>query len=416
MSNLVKEVSINEPIVYDKGKKRVAVIDCGIKNNIIRSSSSDSNKHGDFQDELIGYWMASDRILWTKKIKVEFNIYGDTINRYPIVFPSEDDRYLIIGNRRDIQILDAYTGKTLKSLDLERPLVDLVTRQRGREILAITDEVWNEGQDSGPKSRVIRYRWTIGTVEKLEIPNCASSLKVSKNEDTIFISPTRCRKDPVSIVNLRTFRFERNLPGFGPVALDSKGERAIAFMDMDNLDRSLFLRDEEIPRREDSRYRLMVIDAQTHRFETYKVGNNLPRYALTPDGNVLLIDHSRSDDQAIKLLDFHLRKIVNVRGPAVKLKNFVMTDDSRFAFLLDRGLYELYIPGRSIESVSMGFVPQSINITPRTQNLILGTNNNTEIRIWDPMAKRTIHTFRIPRIGDGIQDTPSTEGNEWPVF
>ena len=35
--NLVAEVSIKEPVVYEKGKTRVVAIDCGIKNNIIRS-------------------------------------------------------------------------------------------------------------------------------------------------------------------------------------------------------------------------------------------------------------------------------------------------------------------------------------------------------------------------------------------
>ncbi len=35
--NFVSEVSIKKPIVYEKGKKRVALIDCGVKNNIIRA-------------------------------------------------------------------------------------------------------------------------------------------------------------------------------------------------------------------------------------------------------------------------------------------------------------------------------------------------------------------------------------------
>jgi len=35
--NLVAEVSIGEPIVYKKGKKSVVVIDCGVKNNILRA-------------------------------------------------------------------------------------------------------------------------------------------------------------------------------------------------------------------------------------------------------------------------------------------------------------------------------------------------------------------------------------------
>ncbi|MDW7682430.1 MAG: glutamine-hydrolyzing carbamoyl-phosphate synthase small subunit, partial [bacterium] len=35
--NLVAEVSIKEPIVYSKGSKRIILLDCGVKNNIIRA-------------------------------------------------------------------------------------------------------------------------------------------------------------------------------------------------------------------------------------------------------------------------------------------------------------------------------------------------------------------------------------------
>jgi len=35
--NLAKEVSINKPIIYKKGKKKIILIDCGVKNNIIRA-------------------------------------------------------------------------------------------------------------------------------------------------------------------------------------------------------------------------------------------------------------------------------------------------------------------------------------------------------------------------------------------
>ncbi len=37
LSNLVAQVSIEKPIIYEKGKKRLALIDCGVKNNIIRA-------------------------------------------------------------------------------------------------------------------------------------------------------------------------------------------------------------------------------------------------------------------------------------------------------------------------------------------------------------------------------------------
>ncbi|MBN2013523.1 glutamine-hydrolyzing carbamoyl-phosphate synthase small subunit [candidate division KSB1 bacterium] len=35
--NLVAEVSIKEPVVYEKGKKKIVLVDCGVKHNIIRA-------------------------------------------------------------------------------------------------------------------------------------------------------------------------------------------------------------------------------------------------------------------------------------------------------------------------------------------------------------------------------------------
>ena len=35
--NLVREVSIKQPMIYKKGKKKIVIVDCGIKNNIIRA-------------------------------------------------------------------------------------------------------------------------------------------------------------------------------------------------------------------------------------------------------------------------------------------------------------------------------------------------------------------------------------------
>ncbi|KYK29578.1 carbamoyl-phosphate synthase small subunit [Thermoplasmatales archaeon SG8-52-1] len=35
--NLASEVSIKKPVVYKKGKKRIVLVDCGVKNNIIRA-------------------------------------------------------------------------------------------------------------------------------------------------------------------------------------------------------------------------------------------------------------------------------------------------------------------------------------------------------------------------------------------
>jgi carbamoyl-phosphate synthase small subunit len=36
-TNLVGEVSVKEPVVYEKGKKKIVIVDCGVKNNIIQA-------------------------------------------------------------------------------------------------------------------------------------------------------------------------------------------------------------------------------------------------------------------------------------------------------------------------------------------------------------------------------------------
>lgn len=36
-TNLVAEVSVKEPVVYEKSKKKIAIVDCGVKNNIIQA-------------------------------------------------------------------------------------------------------------------------------------------------------------------------------------------------------------------------------------------------------------------------------------------------------------------------------------------------------------------------------------------
>ncbi len=37
LRNLVSEVSIDKPVEYSRGKKRIVLVDCGVKNNIIQS-------------------------------------------------------------------------------------------------------------------------------------------------------------------------------------------------------------------------------------------------------------------------------------------------------------------------------------------------------------------------------------------
>ena len=83
-------------------------------------------------------------------------------------------------------------------------------------------------------------------------------------------------------------KFVRNLPGFGPVALGPDGTMAVGFLDMKIIDVELFDDPNDVPS-DPTRYQLMVIDTESLSYDFYAYGNNPPRYAMTPDGNVLLV-------------------------------------------------------------------------------------------------------------------------------
>jgi hypothetical protein len=169
-----------------------------------------------------------------------------------------------------------------------------------------------------------------------------------------------------------------------------------AFIDLENVDESLFDSPDDIPDEADGRYHLMFIDSRDLGFDTLPVGDSLPRYALTPNGKMLLVDSaSWFDDGKLRVLDIASREIRSISGPDVRLDDYVITTDSTRVFLLDRGLFDLSIPERLVSSVGLDFVPSNLNITPDDKHLLLRESGRS-IWVYDIESGHTVVEIEPP--------------------
>ena len=109
---------------------------------------------------------------------------------------------------------------------------------------------------------------------------------------------------------------------------------AVAFFDRTQAD-SVHMFDDpaKMPGADTARYQLMLIDTDTLHYDFAEVGEDLPRFAVTPDGNVLLVDSTGSSDTA-RLFDVSSRSFHALSGLTVKLDNFAMSSDSAHANVL----------------------------------------------------------------------------------
>jgi hypothetical protein len=208
------------------------------------------------------------------------------------------------------------------------------------------------------------------------LPNCAAPLVVLPDASRALMSPTFCEEgqastsssgwtnpDPVSVIDLSSAgpTFVKNLPGFGPVALVPDGKRAVAYLDVQRMDPSMFDDPAKVPSQTGERYHIMTIDPASLAYQLDPVGNVLPRFALGKDGRSLLVDATvqqlRGEAKVQATLDTSGRLTVDVRvfgnvdslfgsfdldahayapfgGPAASLDRFVQMGDATRVFTL----------------------------------------------------------------------------------
>jgi DNA-binding beta-propeller fold protein YncE len=288
------------------------------------------------------------------------------------ILSTADDRAVVAADEVSgiVSVFDAGSGAPLRSFDFGGRIVDIQILPDDARALVVLGHVWSSGVVS-TQIKIVPIDG--GTPTSISVPNCSDRVGVSDDGKHAFLAPTTCRKDPISVIDLEQEKFVRNLPGFGPVGV--QGSLAVGFLDRNNIDRSLFDDPSLIPASSSAQYHLMLIDTTTLKYQFAEAGDHLPRFAITPDGNVLLVDSSWSSDVPARLFDVANSAWKFIDGAPLLLDNFVITSDSQHAYVIETrffdGLYDLDIAnGRSIE-ISLPFAPTNINISASDQTLYL---------------------------------------------
>lgn len=305
---------------------------------------------------------------------------------------------------RNILVLDTRSG-SMNEVRSREGVMDVRWLRSGE--LAVVDATTWDGDDPVTEISLYDSSWR---ARRFEVPNCASKLVVSPVEDIALLAPTSCQKDPVSVIDLTRAAFVENLPGFGPVAFSPDGTTAVAFGRQADL--ATFGIRSETP------YSLLFIDmarrsgeqveghTSGYSVETLELGDALPIYQLTPDGEVVLIYSvlASATYDGIYLIDIATRSIRETHGPEVALHEFVITPDSTLVYLIEDGLYRLDVKTGDIGYVSLSCGgegeptrcnPELVNLLPNGETLVLGWRQDPELALFDIPSEQVTHSFIV---------------------
>lgn len=261
---------------------------------------------------------------------------------------SADDEHLLLGDATRIVVLDASNGDVRGDIDVGSHPRQLSFVPGSARALIVGTVRW---QDHLPATRVVDADLETLDVKSVDVPNCDAPLVVLPDASRAFLSPTFCEEgrssgetatwtnpDPVSVIDLGEDgpTFVMNLPGFGPVSMDETGMRAVTFLDVDRMDESMFEDESKIPPRSGDRYHIMNIDPNTLGYELTPVGDLLPRFSMTRNGEALLVDATVQQYRGEAKLEATIDSSGRI---SVKLKLFGAVDSLFGIFDLDANEY-----------------------------------------------------------------------------
>ncbi len=286
---------------------------------------------------------------------------------------SDDDSTLVLGDGDRLLVLDAAQGESRGIVNVGSNATQLSFVPGTSRALVAGTTKWT---DHLPETEVLDVDLTTLTTARVAVPNCTAPIVVLPDASRALVSPTFCQEgqtstqnaqwtnpDPVSVIDLGADgpQFKRNLPGFGPVALDGDSRRAVAYLDVQRMDETMFDDKSKIPSRSGLRYHIMTIDPASLEYTLAPVGDVLPRFALAKNGHSLLVDATvqqiRGEANVRATIDSSGRIMVNAQvfgssnslfglfdldglayapfgGPAASLDRFVQMGDQARVFTL----------------------------------------------------------------------------------
>jgi len=361
---------------------------------IFSEASSNLYATNETSFELIAFDFVMGEILWKHDL-VDHEIF-------PRMKISTDDAYVILTYGTTFEVLDSTGGRVIIKEQYSNEIVDFDLTDENNLFITF-EHGWVDG-----KAWTTIEEFDLSTKEHFNysIPNCADELLISLDRKRAYLAPTTCiepvsnePKDPVSVIDLVKREWERNLPGFGPVAINKNRNSIIAFMDADNLDRNLFLKNDPLPNTDDGRFFIMLIEPNTLEFTIIPIGDVLPRYFITPNGKVLLLDEAWLFKAGlVRILDLDSYSFRHLRGPAIQFNNFVITNNSDRLFAIYNpqtfaNLYELSIPTARLGRVPLNFQPTGLNLTTDDKLLLLRSGENENIYMLDLATNAILKDF-----------------------
>jgi hypothetical protein len=244
---------------------------------------------------VVAYDLKTEAELWRSQPSFEAAT-GVTLEKL-----SDDDGILILGDQDRLLLLNAQSGKAAGSVTVGSVPTELSLVPGTKDALVLGSTRWS---DHKPQTDFVEVNLETQVSNTIVIPNCSAPIVVNPGATRAFVSPTFCEEgtssnasqwtnpDPVSVVDLLpdSPTFVKNLPGFGPVAMDSQGQRVVAYLDIERMDASMFDDKAKVPSLTGPRYHILTIDPVTLTYDLAPVGDVLPRFVLAKDGHTLIVD------------------------------------------------------------------------------------------------------------------------------
>ncbi|MEZ4439564.1 MAG: hypothetical protein R3B72_10775 [Polyangiaceae bacterium] len=328
----------------------------------------------------------------------------------PMLVVTKDDSRVAVGSSRFVALYDTAAGDPVATTELDRPIVDLELLPDDGRVLAVEEHVWPEDEQGPPTTEIHVISLEGGASRSFSVPNCADDIIVPSHGAMALLAPSLCLRpstgsghDPISYIDLTPGEeaFVKNLPGYGPVALTPDGTTAVGFLDLQEVEASLFEDPEQIP--QGPRYHLMILDTETLSYDFAPYGEVIPRYALGPDGHTLLVDEPLGD--TARIFDVETMAFRDVAGLST-YEQLSFTSDTKSAYVLsdweqhltgeesyvDYALFQLDVDSAKARTMKTDFRPRNINFSPDDARLFL-RQSDTEICIYDLASESCSQRF-----------------------
>jgi hypothetical protein len=215
---------------------------------------------------------------------------------------TDDGKYLILGDRDRLLLFDAQFGTFRGTVAVGSTPTELSFVPQTSTALVLGTTHFS---DHKPQTDLVEVDLESLSSRTSTIPNCSAPIVVNPAGTRAFVSPTFCDEgtsnstgsqwtnpDPVSVIDVspESVTFVKNLPGFGPVAMDDSASRVVAYLDVERMDASMFADASKVPVATGPRYHILTIDPVTLDYDLAPIGDLLPRFVLAKDGHTLLVD------------------------------------------------------------------------------------------------------------------------------